>query len=137
MNDKIFIDSNVLIYAHTDLDLHKQSIAQEIITNDYTVISTQVLQEASNILFKKFKFSWAEILVVIREAAQNNKVHINTPETVIEACRIANRYGFSFYDSLILAAALESGCVKLESEDLQNNQNIDNLLIVENPFQLT
>ena len=32
MNDKIFIDSNVLIYAHTDLDLHKQSIAQEIIT---------------------------------------------------------------------------------------------------------
>jgi predicted nucleic acid-binding protein len=86
---------------------------------------------------KKFKFSWAEILVVIREAAQNNEVHINTPETVIEACRIANRYGFSFYDSLILAAALESGCAKLESEDLQNNQNIDNLLIVENPFQLT
>jgi predicted nucleic acid-binding protein len=136
MKDKIFIDSNILIYAHTNLDLQKQSIAQEIITNDYTVISTQVLQEVSNILFKKFKFSWREILVVIREAAQNNKVHTNTPETVFEACQVAERYGFSFYDSLILAAALESGCAKLESEDLQNNQTIDNFLMVENPFLL-
>ena len=137
MKDKIFIDSNVLIYAHTDLDVRKQSIAQGIITNDYTVISTQVLQETSNILFKKFKFSWPEILIVIREAAQNNEVHVNTPETVFEACRVAERYGFSFYDSLILASAKESGCAKLESEDLQNNQNIGNLLIVENPFLLT
>ena len=137
MKDKIFIDSNVLIYAHTDLDVRKQSIAQGIITNDYTVISTQVLQETSNILFKKFKFSWPEILIVIREAAQNNEVHVNTPETVFEACRVAERYGFSFYDSLILASAMESGCAKLESEDLQNNQNIGNLLIVENPFLLT
>jgi predicted nucleic acid-binding protein len=48
--------------------------------------------------------------------------------------RVAKRYGFSFYDSLIVAAALENACGRLLSEDLQNGQIIDNVLIIENPF---
>lgn len=134
MNGKCFLDSNLIIYAHTDLDLRKQQVAQQVITNEDSVISTQVLQETANILFKKFQFAWPDIQTVLNEAATNNSLHINSASTINDACRFAERYGFSFYDSLVIAAAFESGCTRLLSEDLQNGQVIDNELTIENPF---
>lgn len=134
MNGKCFLDSNIIIYAHTDLDLRKQQVAQQVITNEDSVISTQVLQETANILFKKFQFAWPDIQTVLNEAATNNSLHINSASTINDACRFAERYGFSFYDSLVIAAAFESGCTRLLSEDLQNGQVIDNVLTIENPF---
>lgn len=134
MNGKCFLDSNLIIYAHTDLDLRKQQVAQQVITNEDSVISTQVLQETANILFKKFQFAWPDIQTVLNEAATNNSLHINSASTINDACRFAERYGFSFYDSLVIAAAFESGCTRLLSEDLQNGQVIDNVLTIENPF---
>lgn len=134
MNGKCFLDSNVIIYAHTDLDVQKQQVAQHIIATQDTIISTQVLQETANILSKKFQFAWPDIQTVLNEAAANNSLHTNSFPAISDACRIAERYGFSFYDSLIIAAALESGCQRLLSEDLQDGQVIDNVLTVENPF---
>ena len=134
MNGKCFLDSNLMVYAHTDLDLRKQQIAQHIIATEDSTISTQVLQETANILFKKFQLSWPDIQTVLNESASNNSLHINALSTIADACRIAERYKFSFYDSLIIAAALESGCGRLLSEDLQNGQVIDNVLTIENPF---
>ena len=66
--------------------------------------------------------------------AQNNEVHTNSFTTIQRACKIAERYSFSFYDSLIVAAALESGCLILFSEDLQHGQVIEKVLTVKNPF---
>jgi len=134
MNGKCFVDSHVIIYAHTDLDLRKQQVAQQIIASEDSTISTQVLQKTANTLFKKFQFAWPDIQTVLNEAANNNSLHVNLASTISDACRIAERYGFSFYDSLIIAAALESGCARLLSEDLQNGQVIDNVLTIENPF---
>lgn len=134
MSDKNFLDSNVIVYAHTDLDLQKQQVAQHLMAEHETVISTQVLQETANILSKKFQFGWPEIQTVLNEVATNNHLHINSAATVQDACRVASRYGYSFYDSLIVSAALESGCATLCSEDLQNGQVIDNVLTIRNPF---
>ena len=64
----------------------------------------------------------------------NNEVHTNQPQTIFKACNVAERYQFSFYDSLIIAAALESNCNILYSEDLQYNQIIDGVLTIINPF---
>jgi predicted nucleic acid-binding protein len=86
MNDKIFLDSNVIIYAHTDLDLGKQQVAQHIITTENTTISTQVLQEIANILHKKFQFDWTNIQTVLKEAALNNSLHTNVASTIADAC---------------------------------------------------
>lgn len=61
MSVKCFLDSNIITYAHTDLDLQKQQVAQQIISNQESIISTQVLQETANTLFRKFEFSWSEI----------------------------------------------------------------------------
>ena len=59
---------------------------------------------------------------------------MNKEDTLLRACQIAGRYGFSLYDSLIIAAALESNCKVLYSEDLQNGQVIEGALTIKNPF---
>lgn len=134
-SDKIFLDSNIIVYAHSDVEPDKQKIAQTIISEKLTVISTQVLKEIANILVKKFKHSWHDVSKVLAEAVSNNIVHTNTSQTILEACNIAEKYNFSFYDSLIIAAALESGCNILYSEDMQHDQVIENMLTIVNPFK--
>ena len=135
MNDKAFFDTNVLVYAHTDIDIKKRQAAQDLISGKkYTVISTQVLQEISNTLFRKFKHSWPDVSSVIQQLIAYNRIHSNTAETIARAIDIAARYGFSFYDSLIVASALETGCSILYSEDMQHEQKIDNILTILNPF---
>ncbi len=73
--------------------------------------------------------------ILVKECCQNNNLHINTADTVLQACQIAERYRFSFYDSLIIAAALESNCTIVYSEDLQDGQHIEGRLIIKNPFK--
>jgi predicted nucleic acid-binding protein len=133
-NDKVFLDTNIIVYAHTDLEPQKQKTAQEIMAETSTAISTQVLQETANTLVRKFHHSWADVTKVATEAIQNNNLHVNTDFTILEAIRIAERYGFSFYDSLIISAALECGCNILYSEDLQHGQLIEDRLKIVNPF---
>jgi predicted nucleic acid-binding protein len=57
------------------------------------------------------------------------------PETVLSAITIAERYRFSFYDSLIIATALKANCTTLYSEDMQDGQLIENKLLIVNPFK--
>ena len=64
----------------------------------------------------------------------NNEVFANQQQTIFKACDVAKRYKFSFYDSLIIAAALGSNCDVLYSEDLHHNQKIDGVLTIINPF---
>ena len=133
--NKIFIDSNVIIYAYSNSEKVKQQTARKIINEHYTVISTQVLQEISNILRSKYKLDYFLIKETLQECIHSNKeIYTNKPQTVFYACDIAKRYQFSFYDSLIISAALESGCKILYSEDLQHNQIIDGKLKIINPF---
>jgi predicted nucleic acid-binding protein len=62
-------------------------------------------------------------------------VHDNTIDTVRKANVLKNKYGYSFYDSLILAAALECGCNTLYSEDMHDGQVIESSLKIINPFK--
>ena len=133
--NKVFIDSNVVIYAYSNSEHVKQQIARNIVRENYTVISTQVLQEISNILGCKYRLDYLSIKETLRECIySNNEVYTNNRQTIFKACDIAERYQFSFYDSLIIAAALASNCSVLYSEDLQNNQLIEGVLTVINPF---
>jgi predicted nucleic acid-binding protein len=135
MNDKVFLDSNILVYSYSNSEIQKQEIARQLIGDSHSLISTQVLQELCNIVTRKFKFSYEQAAAAIKESCQNNSLHINTEDTVLQACQIAQRYGFSFFDSLIVASALESSCVILYSEDMQDGQVIEGKLTVKNPFK--
>lgn len=135
MSDKVFLDTNIIVYAHSDLDQVKQSKIQTLIANQTTIVSTQVLQETANVLNKKAKRSWFDIANVLKDLTYNNIVHTNTQDTMLLACNIAEKYKFSFYDCLIIAAALEAKTEILYSEDMQHNQLIENKLRIINPFK--
>lgn len=134
MTDKYFLDSNVLIYAHSDLDLSKQAKAQKLIDLYVPTISIQVLNEFANIFHKKFKTDWKIILDLINELSINTVIFNNSISTVVKAIELSQKTGYTYYDAQILAAAIESGCNILFSEDMQNRQIIENKLKILNPF---
>ncbi len=135
MGDKIFLDSNILVYAYSNSEPGKRIISQKLVSGNQTFISTQVLQELVNVLTKKFKISYTLAITAVEECSLNNTLYINTEMTIMKACTIAERYGFSFYDSLIIASAIESNCSILYSEDLQHGQLIEEKVRVINPFK--
>lgn len=135
MSANCFIDTNVLVYCYTDDEPEKQHKALDIANSPDTYISTQVLTELSNTFKKKFNLSWKEIESVLSEISSGFSVYINKPATIERACRIASKYQYSFYDSLIIAAALSSDCRTLYSEDLQDGQKIEKKLTIVNPFK--
>ena len=130
--ERIFLDSNVMIYAYFKQDEKKQRISKQLISQN-AIISTQVLQELTNTLHRKIGVDYNIVRSILQECLKNCDLNTNTSDTVFLALDIADRYGFSFYDSLIVAAALECECTTLYSEDMQHNQHIENLTI-KNPF---
>lgn len=96
MNDKIFLDTNILVYSYSNSEPQKQTVAINLIANNNTFISTQVLQELVNTKTRKFKLSYFDAINALIECCQNNNLHINTSETISQACKIAERYRFFF-----------------------------------------
>lgn len=87
-NAKAFLDTNLFIYAHTNVDELKQHKIQQIVSTENTVISTQVLNETANVLYKKFRLPLDSIQRVLVEMEQNNEVYILKPDTIRAACDI-------------------------------------------------
>ena len=134
MNDKIFFDTNVILYSYSHINDNKSIVAKELIRNYYGVISTQVLQEMCNVLIKKFRLDEHSIFKTLTELNKNSKVEINRSQTINSALQIHFKYEFSYYDSLIIASALQNECSILYSEDLHHNQKIEKTLTIINPF---
>ncbi len=134
MNGKIFFDTNVILYSYSDKPEPKKEIAQGCILNSEGIISTQVMQEMCNVLIKKLKHDDSSVSKTLGELNQNFFVFINNIETINKALKIHFKYKYSYYDSLIIASALQNECSVLYSEDLHHNQKIENTLTIINPF---
>lgn len=134
MTDKPTLDTNIMIYAFGKKDDSRKQIAKEIITKCH-IISLQVVNETVYVLLKKFKFQLSEVGPVINFMMQNFVISDLNIETLEQTIKISGRYGFSFWDSMMLASALENHCSILYSEDMHHNQIIDGRLQIINPFQ--
>ncbi|RZK92353.1 MAG: PIN domain-containing protein [Hymenobacter sp.] len=136
MSGKIFLDTNVLIYAYSAYEPLKKAQAQALIANanGNTWLSTQVLVEFVNVSHRKLKASWADVQIALIELTASYQIAQTTPVTIAHATRLAHRYGFSWFDALIVAAALACDCETLYSEDLNAGQLIEGTLRVVNPF---
>ena len=141
MNVRSFLDTNLFIYQLEALDERKFSIANRIIREGVATgnacISFQVIQECLNTVLRK-----AEIVLDTKGARETTsrpcwhryfRFRRASPFTGAPSSS-GKRYRFSFYDSLIVAAALEGGCTRLYSEDLQHGQRVERL-VIENPFR--
>ena len=132
MSAKPFVDTNILIYAFTSDD--PRSKRAEIILADGGTISVQVLNEFVSVSRRKQLRDWSEIAKILDVL----KVLLDPPlplttEIHEAAIGIARDHNFHFYDSLIVSAALQAGCLVLYSEDLQHGQRFEGLTI-QNPF---
>lgn len=134
MKDNCFIDTNIFLYAFSDIDLDKQLIAKEIILQSCK-ISTQVINEASNNFIKKLTFDEYMITSFVESAYARYEIIDFSKPVFIRASGIRTKYKYSYYDSLIIAAALESQCDILYSEDMHHNQIIEKNLKIINPFR--
>jgi predicted nucleic acid-binding protein len=132
MPDKIFIDSNIVIYAISQAS-SKAHLAAPLFVGSPS-ISTQVLSETANVASKRLGLSVSEVRKLISSLEAMCTVEIITVTTLYKALDVRERYGFSWYDSLIVASALSAGCHRLYSEDMQHGQLIDSQLSVINPF---
>jgi predicted nucleic acid-binding protein len=134
MSGRIFLDTNVLIYAYAAYEPLKKAQALAASNTGERWISTQVLIEFVNVSQRKLKSSWPDVQTTLIELTGNHQVVQTSATTIAKATHLAQRYGFSWFDSLIVAAALECGCETLYSEDLQHGQLIEQTLQVVNPF---
>ena len=137
MSADSFIDTNVLIYMFDDSDPAKQERAALLVSRfleDGTgCISYQVVQETLNVLIQKAGASHDAIDHLLETVLLPLWKIYPSESLYRRGLDVRARYGFSFYDSLIVAAALEAGCSRLYTEDLQDGQRIGELTIV-NPF---
>ena len=131
---KAFIDTNILIYAFTTDEPEKQEIALKFLDNCLPVISTQVIKEFSNVLLRKTSIDLENIQEIIGGIIGISDVVNEEIELIFSAFDIHKRYQFSFYDSLVIATAINAKCQVLLSEDMQNGQVIDEKLKIVNPF---
>jgi predicted nucleic acid-binding protein len=134
MSVKLFVDSNVFLYAFCDKELSKQLTAKSIILNGSSTISVQVINEVSNNLLKKFHFRENEVSCFVENCYERYSVVNLTQYTFITASKLRNDHYFSYYDSIIVASALESQCQVIYSEDMQHGKVIENSLKILNPF---
>ena len=127
-----FFDTSVLLYLLSN-DTQKADRVETLLAEQGT-IGVQVLNEFAAVAIRKLKMPVSEVREILDTVRAVCDVQPVTIETNDRAMAIVERYGFSLYDSLLIAAALLAGSKRLYCEDLQHDQLIDRQLRVVNPF---
>ena len=131
-----FADTNVWLYALLETqDTAKCARAREIIRDTGLIVSTQVINDVSFNLLRKANFTEERIQELVASFYSRHRVIAPGEETLLAASRLRNRHQFSFWDSLLIAAALEAGASTFFSEDMHDGLLVENRLRISNPFQ--
>jgi len=139
MSDKCFVDTNILVYAHDFKQGAKHERARALIAKLWDsgdgVLSTQVLQELCISLRRKVARPLStEATRQLIEDYSSWEIVVNTAESVVQALDLETRYKISFWDALIVQAAMKSGAGLLYSEDLADRQSYGAVRVV-NPLK--
>jgi predicted nucleic acid-binding protein len=139
MSDRFFLDTNVFAYTFDERAPEKQRISSDLIrhalASNEGVISFQVVQEFLSLAFRRFDPSMSSteaeqfLAMTLGPLLAVQSSHV----LYWEALHLSRRFSLSWYDSLIVAAALEANCRILYTEDLQHGQQFSDLRVV-NPF---
>jgi predicted nucleic acid-binding protein len=140
MHAKYFIDTNIFVYSFDDRQPQKKekalALIREALRTSMGMISTQVIQEFLNVATQKFA-----VPMKIEGAKEYLRLVLNPlcqvyrDLALYESClELQDETKYSFYDAMILAAAVQGGCASLYSEDLQDGQVIRGVTVA-NPFR--
>ncbi len=128
-----FFDTNVLLYLLSS-DSSKADRAEAALATG-GILSVQVLNEFASVAMRKIRMPLDEIREVLSTVRAVCKIVPITEVTHDRGLEIADRYGLSIYDAMIVASALMANCDTLLSEDMQDGQVFDGGLRIENPFR--
>jgi len=136
MSASLFIDSNIWLYSFTGDSKGKHEIASQLIKNnkDDIVISFQVVNEVCFNLIKKADFDEVMVAKLIDSFFQSYRIIDQDKGWLIRGSNLRKSLSLSFWDSLIISAALQGECNILYTEDMQHGQLIENKLRIVNPF---
>jgi len=135
MKDKVFIDTNVLIYLYSADEPDKRQKAISVFDNYDCITSTQVINEFCNVCIKKMGKNVKDVAAAISEIINACKLELVEIETINMALELHNRYNFSYFDCLMLASALNSNCKYIFTEDMSDSQVIYEKLKIVNIFK--
>lgn len=135
-SDRCFVDTNVWLYAFiVGQDEDKSRAAQSLLQqNDDVVISTQVINEVCVNLIKKVAFAEQDIRELIVSFYADCSVAEVDESVLIRASLLREQYALSYWDSSVLACALQANAPVLYTEDMQDGLVVENQLTVVNPF---
>lgn len=142
MKDRFFLDTNIFVYSIAGTPSAKKKRSFELITEGLrsgkAAISYQVVQEFFNVAFRRLspRMTFAEAEQYLAWTFRPMLTVQSSYQLLEEATVLSRRYSLSWYDSLIVASALESECKVLYSEDMQHGQKFDELAVI-NPFLAT
>jgi predicted nucleic acid-binding protein len=134
MKDKAFVDTNILVYLYSEDEVAKRVAAYNAIEKYTCITSTQVLTEFSNVCIKKLHMRAEVISKSIDEITSACAIMPVEQETIKKALELHSKYGYSYYDCLIIASALIYHCALLLTEDMQDRHVIENSLTIHNIF---
>ena len=130
--EAVFFDTNVLLYL-LSADAEKADIAERLLAQGGAT-SVQALNEFTNVSLRKYRMPLADVREALAVVRRCVKVVPVTQEMHSLGLDLLERYRFSVYDSMIVAAALISECTVLWTEDMQAGLKVDRLLELRNPF---
>jgi predicted nucleic acid-binding protein len=138
MSAKVLLDTNLWVYFYTKDPLEKTTMVSNLITENRKslILSTQILGELYNVLTRKKLFTKVETTSIIKILINTFPIHDIDSLKVLKATEISDRYGYTYWDSLIIATALISDCAILYSEDMQHNQQLEGKIRILNPFTI-
>ena len=138
--DKVFVDTNIIVYAYDRDAGKKYQIASKLVKDLWHsglgVLSAQVLQEFFVTVTNKISspLDIVKATGIVKNLSKWNVI-VNDVNILLAAIEIHEEHKFSFWDSMIIAAAIKGGAKALLSEDLSDNQEIEGL-IIKNPFKI-
>ncbi len=139
MSDRYFLDTNIFVYSLDPVDPRKARIAEDLVTRGVGsrlgVISYQVAQEFMNVSLRQFRAAMTvtELELYFFKVLLPLMTIPSSSGLFLEALRLQTANQIAWYDSLIIAAALQGGCKILYSEDLQHGRRFGDL-VIQNPF---
>jgi predicted nucleic acid-binding protein len=138
MTERVFIDTNILVYAFLENDTVRHDSAVKLMSDIIgaeVFVSIQVMSEIYAALSKN-GVGHEEIAKYLYELEEKMNIQPICFDTVKKCLSLKKKYSYSYWDSLVLASSLESGCTVVYSEDMQHGQVIEKTLTIMNPFLL-
>lgn len=136
MSDNVLIDTNVWVYLYALNQPAKREKAQQLIERSFQniVVSSQILGELYHVLTRKGLQDPVTAREIVAETVGAFPVSEIGAEHVLEAMSLHQHYGYSYWDSLVIATALLNGCSSIYSEDMQHGQVLEEKVQIINPF---